>query len=136
MLVRLTHVRIPVIVKAYICLLVSLSVKAVHLEIVSDLTTETFLAALRRFVSQRGYPTLIWSDNGTNFVGANNRLKELFHFVKTKTTEKAVNEFCASMNIEKAIHSRTITTLWRSLGGCSQNPFTTDSRGCRIDMRR
>ena len=64
-------VRKPVIVKAYVCVFVSLSVKAVHLEAVSDLTSEAFLATLRRFIAHRGYPSLIWSDNGTNFVGAN-----------------------------------------------------------------
>ena len=67
-------VRKPVIVKAYVCVFVSLSVKAVHLEAVSDLTSEAFLATLRRFIAHRGYPSLIWSDNGTNFVGANREL--------------------------------------------------------------
>ena len=50
----------PVIVKAYICLFVSLAVKAVHLEAVSDLTSESFIAALRRFTARRGSPVLIW----------------------------------------------------------------------------
>ena len=40
-------VRKPVIVKAYICVFVSLTVKAVHLEAVSNLTNEVFIAALR-----------------------------------------------------------------------------------------
>ena len=37
----------PVIVKAYVCVFVSLAVKAVHLEAVSNMTTESFLATLR-----------------------------------------------------------------------------------------
>ena len=41
----------------------------------SDLT---FIAALRRFVTRRGGPSLIWSDHGTNFVGGNRELRELF----------------------------------------------------------
>ena len=49
--VKYAHVRKPVIVKAYVCLFVSLSVKAVHLEPVSDLTTDAFIAALRRFIA-------------------------------------------------------------------------------------
>ena len=52
-------VRRTTTVKAYICLFVSLSVKAVHLEIVSALTTEAFIATLRRFIARRGYPSLI-----------------------------------------------------------------------------
>ena len=62
--------RKPLIVKAYVCAFVSLSTRAVHIEAVSDLTSEAFLACLRRFISRRGKPTLLWSDHGTNFVGA------------------------------------------------------------------
>ncbi len=53
------YVRKPTIVKAYVCVFVSLSVKAVHLELVSDLTSVAFIAALRRFISRRGKPKLI-----------------------------------------------------------------------------
>ena len=55
-------VRRPTVVKAYICVFVSLSVKAVHLEVVSDLTTDGFVACLRCFISRRGKPNVIWSD--------------------------------------------------------------------------
>ena len=54
----------PTIVKAYIRIFVSLSVKAVHLELVSDLTAEAFIAALHRFIARCGHPLLIWSDHG------------------------------------------------------------------------
>ena len=64
-------VRRTTTVKAYICPFVSLSVKAVHLAIISALTTEAFIATLRRFIAHRGYLSLIWSNHGTNFVGAN-----------------------------------------------------------------
>ena len=60
-LIKHAHVRKPTIVKAYICVFVALSVKAVHLELVSDLTTEAFIACLRRFIARRGKPSLIWS---------------------------------------------------------------------------
>ena len=82
------HVCKPVIVKAYICIFVSLTVKAVHIELVSDLTTEAFLASLRCFIARRGKPTLIWSDHGTNFIGAKNELKELGEFLNTKNLKK------------------------------------------------
>ncbi|GFY18419.1 integrase catalytic domain-containing protein [Trichonephila clavipes] len=52
-------------------------VKAIHLELVSDLTTEAFLAALKRFAARRGRPIEIHSDNGGNFVGANNELRKI-----------------------------------------------------------
>ena len=47
-------VRKPTILKSYVCVFVSMSVKAVHLELVSDLSTESFIACLRRFVARRG----------------------------------------------------------------------------------
>ncbi|KMQ90717.1 hypothetical protein RF55_9495 [Lasius niger] len=51
---------------------------AVHLDVVSDYTTEAFLAAFRRFVSRRGLCEEVYSDCGTNFVGADRELRELF----------------------------------------------------------
>ncbi|XP_018393373.1 PREDICTED: uncharacterized protein LOC108772349 [Cyphomyrmex costatus] len=63
--------------KAYLAVFVCFATKCVHLELVSDLTAETFIAALKRFVSRRGKPSCIYSDNGTTFVGAHaNSLRE------------------------------------------------------------
>ena len=88
------YVRKPIVVKAYICVFVSLSVKAVHLELVSDLTSDAFIACLRRFISRRGKPSLIWSDHGTNFVGANRELQELVEFLELQKTNADVSQFC------------------------------------------
>ena len=98
--IKYGNVRKPTVLKAYICLFVCLAVKAVHLELVSDLTTEAFIAALRRFEARRGCPSLIWSDNGTNFVGANRELKELHNFLNHPITQGATSEFCCSHSIE------------------------------------
>lgn len=65
--------------KVYIAIFVYMSVKAVHLELVLDLTSEAFLAALDRFTARRGVPTDIYSDCGTNFVGASKELYKLVH---------------------------------------------------------
>jgi hypothetical protein len=64
--------------KAYIALFVCMATKAVHLEVVSDLTTNAFLLAFRRFVSRRGLCAELYSDNGTTFVGADAELRRLF----------------------------------------------------------
>ena len=53
------------------------AVKALHLELVTDLTKEAFIAALHRFMSRRGKPQTISSDNATTFVGASNELYSL-----------------------------------------------------------
>ena len=83
-MVKYGSTRKPTLVKAYVCLFISLSIKAVHLELESDLTTEAFIAALRRFIAHRGKPSLIWSDHGTNFVGAVSELKLSSPFSKIK----------------------------------------------------
>ena len=63
----LGHVRKPTVVKAYICFRIT------HCQGCSsgvDITTDAFIACLRQFISRRGIPSHIWSDHGTNFVGA------------------------------------------------------------------
>lgn len=65
-------------IKAYVAVFVCMSSKAIHLEAVSSLSADAFMACLRRFVSRRGLPSHIWSDNGTNFVGVQRELCKLF----------------------------------------------------------
>jgi len=64
--------------KIYLAVFVCMSVKAVHLETVSDISTDAFLAALDRFVARRGIPSSMYTDCGTNYVGAAKQLKKLF----------------------------------------------------------
>ena len=86
------HTRKPVHIKAYLCLFVCLSTKAIHLEVISDLTTSAFLAGLRRFVSRRGCPQVIHSDNGSNKVGAKNQLKDLYKFLQAEDTNSVIHQ--------------------------------------------
>lgn len=70
--------------KAYIAVFVCLATKAIHLELVSDLSTETFIAALRRFMARRGHVSHMYSDNATNFVGTANALyKEILEITQS-----------------------------------------------------
>ena len=92
--------RKPTVIKAYVCVFVSLTVKAVHLELVSDLTTDAFIATLRRFIARRGKPSLIWSDHGTNFVGAVRELKQFIDFFQNQKSQGLISEFCAMQNIK------------------------------------
>lgn len=63
--------------KAWIAVFICLASKAIHLELVSDLTTEGFIAAFRRFTARRGHCSNIYCDNGTNFVGAARELERI-----------------------------------------------------------
>jgi len=76
----------------------SFTTKTIHLELASDLTAEAFVAAQRRFVSRRGKPSRIYSDNGKNFVGGNNALKELGKFLIKEA--KVISESMADHEIE------------------------------------
>ena len=94
-MVKSGPVRRPVLRKSYVAVFVCFATKAVHLELVSELTTSAFIASLRRFVGRRGIPTTIWSDHGSNFVGAEREIRELLR----KEASGAINEFCTSQNI-------------------------------------
>ncbi|XP_055589164.1 uncharacterized protein LOC129741453 [Uranotaenia lowii] len=62
------------LVKRWVALFTCLTIRAVHLEIVSTLSTQSCVLAIRRFVARRGSPTTFYTDNGTNFLGASNLL--------------------------------------------------------------
>ncbi|GFU10122.1 integrase catalytic domain-containing protein [Trichonephila clavipes] len=101
--------RSRVTLKSYIAIFICFSTKATHLEVVSDLTTEAFLACLRRFIARRSKPSVIWSDNATNFKGARNILSEW-------------NEICKSNRIqlfsaEEGIEWNFIPTASPHFGG-------------------
>lgn len=82
------------LIKAYLCIFVCLAVKAVHIELVTDLSSDTYLAALNRFIARRGKPANIFSDNGTNFVGACNELskfiKQNSDYIASKSSELSI----------------------------------------------
>ena len=77
--------------KRWGALFTCLNIRAVHLEIVWDLTTDSFISALRRFCSRRGYPHIISSDNGTNLVEADSELKTALKGLDKKRIEEEVN---------------------------------------------
>ena len=64
--------------KRYEAMFTCLSSKAVNIELTSNLTTDSFIQALRRLISRRGNVRMIRSDNSTNFVGASIELKNVF----------------------------------------------------------
>ena len=64
-------------VKMYIAMFVCFTSKAVHIEVVTDLSSNSFILCLSRFIGRRGLPDKINCDNATNFVGASRELREL-----------------------------------------------------------
>ena len=94
--IKMGHVRRPVTLQAYLCIFVCLTYKAVHIEVVSDQTTPAFLACLHRFISRRNCPQHIYSDNGPNFTGAKNQLKQLYAWLRSDTTNDAIQHYLLS----------------------------------------
>ncbi|XP_015928300.1 uncharacterized protein [Parasteatoda tepidariorum] len=80
---------------AYIVLFTCATTRDIHLELVSDLSTDKFLLALQRFVGRRGLPHTIYSDNAATFHAAN---KELILLMNTLTSTK-VQQFYAHNGI-------------------------------------
>ncbi|XP_053687258.1 uncharacterized protein LOC128736793 [Sabethes cyaneus] len=87
-------------VKCFVAVFVCLVTKAVHLEAVADLTTQAFLAALRRFVARRSKPILIMCDNAKTFVGARRELDELAKLFGEQHFQEAVTKGANNESIE------------------------------------
>ena len=96
MLIKSGPIRKPVLKKAYVAVFVCFVTKAVHLELVSDLTTAPFIATLRKFIGRKGIPSKMWSDHGTNFIGAERELKELLQ----GESSNGIADFCTSQGIK------------------------------------
>uniref|UniRef100_UPI00143CB134 uncharacterized protein LOC117162391 n=1 Tax=Bombus vancouverensis nearcticus TaxID=2705178 RepID=UPI00143CB134 len=104
-------------IKVYVAIFVCLAIKAVHIELVDDLTSEAFIAALRRFIARRGYCSTIHSDNGTNFRGASNELRELHDLLQSDDHKEKVTAFLADKQIEWRFippHSPHFGGLWEA----------------------
>lgn len=61
--------------KGYIVIFICLATRAIHIEVVTDLSSDAFIAAFKRLVGRRGNVATLYSDNGTNFVGASKILE-------------------------------------------------------------
>jgi hypothetical protein len=102
------YTRNAAVIKCYVTMFKCLCTGAVHLEAVTELSTAAFIAALDRFVSRRGLCSVIYSDNGTCFRGADNEFKRLM-----ESSREEIVEHCA----QKAIEWNFTTPLAPHAGG-------------------
>ena len=91
--VQSRYTRARILEKSYICVFICMETKAVHLEVVRNLSVEGFLAALCCFIARRSCPETLATDNGTNFRGAQKELKDLYDLLQAPKTQIAVNRY-------------------------------------------
>ena len=114
--------------KAWVALFICFSTRAIHLELVSELSVEAFIAALKRFVSRRRKPTDIYSDNGKNFIGSKSYYEEIKYFLNKEDAEKRIGNFLASDLI--TWHNIPVyTPHMGSRNKINENPLKGRSRG-------
>lgn len=101
--------------KAYMSVFVCFATKAVHLELVSDLTSDAFIAAFRRFVSRRGKPVCMYSDNGTTFVGAQTAKRSIRIFKSRSITRRGQALSPGTRNFLE-FYSTQRAPFWRGSG--------------------
>ena len=81
----------------WICLFICTAVRAVHLEVVEDMTAEHFLEAFRRFIARRGKPNKIISDNAATFKAAKNAIDIAWNDI---TRDREVHSYLSENRIE------------------------------------
>jgi len=73
--------------------------RAIHLEVASSLSTDSFLNAYRRFIGRRGSVRMLRCDRGTNFVGAKSELEGALQELDiTKISRKLAEDSCDMIN--------------------------------------
>jgi len=118
--------RSKVTVKAYMAIFICFTTRAIHLEVVSSLTTEAFLTAMRRFISRRGKPSDIFSDCGTNFVGASAEIKKLTKLINSFPYNNSMSNAMTSEGVESQFNSPgapRMGGLWKQASSLSSFIF-------------
>ena len=87
--------------KAWVCLFTCCVTRAVHLDVVTDLLSQSFLRCLKRFIARRGLPSRIVSDNGTTFKGASKSIRNIMDHPEVRHFMSGVNVKW-DFNIERA----------------------------------
>ena len=88
---------LPTVKKVWVCLFTCLAIRAVHLEVVEDLSAQEFLLCLRRFIARRGTPRQIISDNAKQFKTASTVMSKAWKEVLCCTE---VNDYAVKQGIQ------------------------------------
>ena len=97
-----------------------MKMRAVHIEKLNTLETDSFINSFRRFMSRRGTPKKVWSDNGTNFVGASPDL--------VKCMQQLDEEKIRSFGLKKEVEWKFNTPHASHMGGVWERQIRTIRR--------
>ena len=104
--------------KTWIALYTCAVTRALHLELVSDMTSESFLLCFRRFCARRGVPKRMISDNGKTFMTASRRLRALFQLPEVRN-HMELKQIKWSFNTPKALwQGGSLERLVKSVKRC------------------
>lgn len=117
-------------IKRWVMIFTCLTFRAVHLELLNDMSTNECMAAIRRFQTRRGRNKAFYSDCGTNFVGANNQTKKDIKEMTAELTSKAAEKFKIDWHFQPA-YSPWWGGAWerliRSIKSCVDFVFVGDN---------
>ncbi|BES97016.1 Retrotransposon protein [Nesidiocoris tenuis] len=99
-LYRASHLRKASVQKAYLCLFLCMSTRAVHLEVAVGLSVEAFMDTFERFIMRRGKPAEMLSDGGTNFRGSDRYLREVIELFSSEDTKSQLIRYTAPQGIK------------------------------------
>ena len=112
----------------YICLFTCANTRAVHLEVVTDLTEENFLQAFRRFVGRKSLPRLMISDNTSTYQSAAKELEKMFS--STTLSEQLTKQGTTW----QLVHTQKSTMVWWLLGKAHWAYQDHPQEGAREDI--
>lgn len=121
----------------YVCIFVCLATKAVHLEVVENQSASAFIAALIRFTSIRGVPSVIYSDNGRNFVGASRELAQLRKIYNNELFQHNLIDLAADKGINFSFippRSPNFGGLWESNIKTAKRLYKGAGRGAQFTL--
>ncbi|XP_046803770.1 uncharacterized protein LOC124419201 [Lucilia cuprina] len=112
--------------KRWVALFTCLTIRAIHLEVAFDLSTDACILTIRNFINRRGIPTRLRSDNGTNFVGADQvvkRFSEVFDVARIK-------DKCSTKGIDWQEWKRgRVEELFKGSGGITRRADVRSNTG-------
>ena len=118
-------------VKRYGLICTCFSIRAIHLEVLDSMSTDSFLNGFRRFVARRGSPQKVFSDNGTNFVGAQSEMDHC----KSQLDMRCIQSYGTQSNMEWKFnppHAPHMGGAWERMIGIVKKVLPAMLKDCRL----